>query len=121
MADGPERRRFSRIPFQSSVELHVRNGVAPARLVDVSLKGALIEVGDGFDAERGEPCALALRLGGGDAVVRMDGAVAHREGARVGIRWHAIDLESIAHLRRLVELNLGSDVHGELAALVEDG
>jgi hypothetical protein len=50
----------------------------------------------------------------------MDGTVAHRERTRIGIRWHAIDLESIAHLRRLVELNLGGDVRGELAALIGD-
>lgn len=120
MADAPERRRFSRVPFQANVELHVPRGVAPARLVDVSLKGALVEVGEGFEAARGEPCALALRLGGADAVIRMDGEVAHREGERVGVRWRAIDLESIAHLRRLVELNVGADVRGELAALVRD-
>lgn len=120
MAESPERRRFSRIPFNTGVELHVAAGLAPARLVDVSLKGALVEVGEGLDAERGDPCALALRLDGGETAIRMDGTVAHREGTRIGIRWHAIDLESIAHLRRLVELNLGGDVRGELAALIGD-
>jgi PilZ domain-containing protein len=120
MAEAPERRRFSRIPFDTGVELHVARGLAPARLVDVSLKGALVEVGEGLESERGDACALALRLDGGETAIRMDGTVAHREGTRIGIRWHAIDLESIAHLRRLVELNLGGDVRGELAALIED-
>jgi hypothetical protein len=121
MADAPERRQFSRIPFHASVELHGERALAPARLLDVSLKGALVEVGEEFGADRGDPCALALRLEGGESVIRMDGTVAHRAGTRVGLRWHAIDLESIAHLRRLVELNLGEDVRGELAALIRSG
>ncbi|WP_242342529.1 PilZ domain-containing protein [Anaeromyxobacter terrae] len=116
--DAPDRRRFSRIPFHAGVELHVERGTAPARLLDIGLKGALVEVGEGLEVERGDPCALALRLEGGEVVIRMDGAIAHREGTRLGVRWYAIDLESIAHLRRLVELNVGSDVQGELAALV---
>ncbi len=121
MVDAPERRRFSRIPFHASVELHAERALAPARLLDVSLKGALVEVGGEFQADPGDPCALALKLGGGETVIRMDGTVAHRDGVRAGIRWHAIDLESIAHLRRLVELNLGEDVRGELEALIRDG
>jgi len=33
--------------------------------------------------------------------------VAHVEGGRVGLRRTHIDIESVTHLRRLVELNLG--------------
>ena len=120
MAEPSERRRFSRIPFNAGVDSMSRRGSRAARLVDVSLKGALVEVGEGLDADAATPA----RSRSGSTAARRDSAwtatVAHREGTRIGIRWHAIDLESIAHLRRLVELNLGGDVRGELAALIGD-
>jgi hypothetical protein len=50
----------------------------------------------------------------------MAGEVVHREWTLVGVRCVEIDLESISHLRRLVELNLGDAelLHRELSALV---
>jgi hypothetical protein len=50
----------------------------------------------------------------------MTGEIAHREGRQVGVRCLEIDLDSISHLRRLVELNVGDEaiLHRELGALV---
>ena len=89
-------------------------------VLDVSLKGALVEVPISFGARGGERCTLVIRLDAGDAVIRMDGEIAHREGTLAGVRCTAIDLESISHLRRLVELNLGDEeaLHRELSNLV---
>lgn len=122
MAVGPERRRFSRIAFHRPVELGVGAERATGELLDVSLKGALVEMPRGFDPRIGQPCSLSIRLDAGDAAIRMEGEIAHRRGMLVGVRCDEIDLESIAHLRRLVELNLGDDdlLHRELTALVEE-
>jgi hypothetical protein len=115
-----ERRRFSRIAFQRPAELRIGDEIATCEVVDVSLRGALVEAPAAVSVDAGQPCALVIRLDAGDAVIRMDGQISHREGTLVGIRCTEIDLESIAHLRRLVELNLGDDeaLHRELAALV---
>ncbi len=115
-----ERRRFSRIAFRRPAELRIGDEIATCEVIDVSLRGALVEAPATMRVEPGQPCALAIRLDAGDAVIRMDGQISHREGMLVGIRCTEIDLESIAHLRRLVELNLGDDeaLHRELAALV---
>jgi hypothetical protein len=50
----------------------------------------------------------------------MQGELVHREGHQVGLRCREIDIESIAHLRRLVELNLGDEdlLERELSALI---
>jgi hypothetical protein len=116
----PETRRFSRITFHRPGELVLASGSAACEVLDVSLKGALLEVPPGVAPAAGDRCTLEIRLDAGEAAIRMAGRVAHREGARVGIRCEEIDLESITHLRRLVELNLGDDelLHRELAALV---
>jgi hypothetical protein len=118
---GPdERRRFSRISFHRPASLVAEGRSATCELLDVSLRGALVEAPAAFSAGIGARCSLAIRLDAGDATIRMEGEIAHREGAQVGVRCREIDLDSIAHLRRLVELNLGDEdlVHRELAALV---
>ncbi len=117
---GGERRRFSRITFHRPVELDLPTARASCELLDVSFKGALVEVPAGFPANPGGKCTLAIHLDAGDAVIRMEGEIVHREGNTAGVRCTEIDLESISHLRRLVELNVGDDdiLHRELSALV---
>jgi hypothetical protein len=115
-----ERRQFSRITFHRPAELDARASRVTCEVVDVSLKGALVEVPFSFRTHVGARCTLTIRLDAGDAVIRMEGEIAHRQGTLVGVRCVEIDLDSISHLRRLVELNVGSDdvLHRELSALV---
>jgi len=117
-----ERRRFSRIAFHRPAELDARTARTSCDLVDVSLKGALVEVPATFTQGVGTRCSLTIHLDAVDVSIRMEGEIAHREGNLAGVRCDEIDLESIAHLRRLVELNLGNDdvLHRELAALVAE-
>jgi hypothetical protein len=120
MGPSDERRRFSRIAFHRPAEIESLGETASCELLDVSLKGALVEVPATFVGPRGKPCVLTVRLDAGDALVRMEGEIIHREGATLGLRCTGIDLDSIAHLRRIVELNLGDEdlLHRELSALV---
>ncbi len=115
-----ERRRFSRITFHRPAELEALGERISCELLDVSLKGALFEVPASARARAGQPATLTIRLDAGDAVIRMQGDVIHREGRQVGLRCKEIDIESIAHLRRLVELNLGDEelLERELSALI---
>jgi hypothetical protein len=114
-----DRRRFSRIVFHRPADLATRAGQASCSARRLA-QGALVEAPVGFEAPVGLACTLTIRLDGAEAVIRMDGEIAHRQGRQVGVRCTEIDLESIAHLRRLVELNVGDDelLHRELSALV---
>jgi hypothetical protein len=49
----------------------------------------------------------------------MDVVIAHQQNDELGVRCVDIDLDSITHLRRLVELNLGETelLERELSAL----
>jgi hypothetical protein len=115
-------RRFTRIAFHRPAVLDLRVLRAECELLDVSLKGALVEVGPGVRPSVGDACALVVRLDAGDAVIRMDGEVAHVNGQRVGVKADEMELESVEHLRRLVEVNLGDEevLHRELGALVAE-
>lgn len=117
---GDERRRFSRISFHRPAEIQAGPERASCELLDVSLRGALVDAPHDFRAAAGGACELTIWLDAGDVAIRMQGEIAHREGTQLGVRCTEIDLDSIAHLRRLVELNLGDEdlLRRELSALV---
>jgi len=84
-----------------------------AHVLDLSLKGALLRLPVGEKPPSGSPCLLKIRLGDAETSITMAGEVAHVEDDSVGVICRSIDLESITHLRRLIEMNLGD------AALLE--
>ena len=115
-----ERRDFSRIALRRPAALRVGRLSIPSELVDISLRGALVQASSEPVAVEGQRCDLLIQLDQGPATILMRGEVAHCSGNEVGIRCRELDLESAAHLRRLVEMNLGSEqlLDRELAALV---
>lgn len=118
-ASSQARRQFSRIVFESGVVLQTSSGKHACKLVDISLKGALVERVTPWGERVGEPCSLVVQLAD-DASIRMTGEVAHVEGGRLGLHCRDIDLDSITNLRRLVELNLGDEtaLNREISAML---
>jgi hypothetical protein len=119
MNDANDRRRFWRAVFHADVQLVVGAATLEAEVLDISLKGALVDLRGPWNARLGDGCRLTLNLGG-DTIITMETVVAHIAGARIGLRCTDIDIDSITHLRRLVELNAGDPalLDRELAALV---
>lgn len=116
-----DRRRFWRTVFHSPVALRDETGTGNAELIDISLSGALVELPSGRQVAAGAACELQLTLAD-DVQIAMRASVVHVEGQRLGLRCNDIDLESMTHLRRLVELNLGDPalLQRELPALMRD-
>jgi hypothetical protein len=104
----PEKRHFQRIPMDGHAALFCGGDRWDSRLLDISLKGALIAAPADWDADSATNCQLELRLDG-DVVICMDGTVVHCENGHLGFRCDHIELDSIIHLKRLVELNLGDE------------
>ncbi|AKH19537.1 PilZ domain-containing protein [Sedimenticola thiotaurini] len=117
-ADKNERRNFQRILFDAPVTISHNNKLFCSKLVDISLNGALLETTDQVDVQSGDTVFLNIRLGE-EFFIDMEAQLTHLEGGRLGLRCVHIDMESIAHLRRLVELNLGDSklLERELSAL----
>jgi hypothetical protein len=92
-------------------------------VIDISLKGVLLQLPAGQTPQAGMPCLVKLPLGDGaadDVVIAMAGELAHVEGDHAGVLCRSIDIESITHLRRLIEINLGDATASEreLKALI---
>ena len=106
MTQATERRSFWRAVFRSPIRLTTHHGEVSAQLHDLSLKGALLETSTAWSGKPGEECQISLKLAP-DATIGMWAEVMHVEGRQIGLRCKSIDLDSITHLRRLVELNSG--------------
>ena len=105
MADN-NKRRFTRVPFDAEVVLHHGGMAWPTDLVDVSIKGLLAVAPEDFDVAIGESLGVDLVLNE-EVSIDTQCTLVHRTADRLGLRIDRIDMESIMHLRRLLELNLG--------------
>jgi PilZ domain len=99
-----ERRRFWRSGFHAPAHVSLAGQEYVVRLLDISLKGALLEQTKGWTAQPGQKCILQIKLAP-EAVIVMESMVTHIEGDHIGLQCERIDLDSITHLRQLVEHN----------------
>lgn len=117
-----ERRRFSRIPFDANAHINSHEGDLHlnCHVIDVSLNGILIAKPTDWLGKMNEHYTVDLLLENGQLVIKMDVAVAHIDDDSIGFICEHIDLDSITHLKRLVELNLGDEglLSRELSALI---
>ena len=117
-----ERRRFHRILFDAPTTVSCTSGENyQTTLIDISLNGALIARPEGWEGatgDGGEVITITLDQENG-IVIRMEAVLVHVEDALLGLECKHIDMDSITHLRRLVELNMGDPelLERELAAL----
>lgn len=116
-----ERRRFHRFAFDAPTEITQNARRWEVELHDVSLKGLLVKRPPDWNGDPNQPFEALLELGGG-AQVKMEVVLTRTQDDLLGFVCRHIDLDSISHLRRLVELNLGDEslLERELAALGED-
>src|SRR5690606_8277324 len=93
----------------------------PVRLHDLSLKGLLVHRPEDWSPVPDVPLLAGVRLAD-DATVLMEVELSRDQDGLLGFNCLHIDIESITHLRRLVELNLGDStlLERELAALGQD-
>ena len=120
MSDQPsDRRRFRRIAFDARTELKQNGQQWPVQLVDLSLRGLLVQKPEPWLGKSGEPFDVDIHL---DAKthVQMQVRLTHEDRGQLGFVCEHIDLDSISHLRRLIELNLGDEqeLHRELGELL---
>lgn len=119
-----ERRRYSRINFcgdcSISHEVQQHRVSVDATLIDISLTGALLDVPAGWQHDTDKELNLNLTLPGSDITLEINSQVCHQASQQLGIKFLSISLESITHLKRLIQLNLGDEklLHREMSQLI---
>lgn len=107
-----ERRKFSRILFDAHVELAQGDCHWRASLLDISLKGLLIQQQLPADVQKDQPILVKILLSDNTSIA-MTVNVAHQHHNQTGLMCTSIDIDSVSHLRRLIELNLGDATAAE--------
>ena len=73
-------------------------------LLDISLKGMLVEPPESINIDLSNPCGMALFLGE-DIAIHARVSIIRSDNDNWGLKWLQIDVNSLQHLRHLIELN----------------
>lgn len=116
-----EKRRFRRTDFGAHGTFTTGSTVVSFDLIDLSLKGALINPVDTAVLQIGDTGSVTIELSGTSIAIKADAELVHREYDYFGLRFTMIDLDSMTHLRRLIELNTpeDGDLERELGFLIQ--
>ena len=114
-----ERRQFHRLAFDAPVRLVGTSTHWQGKIIDISLKGALIERPEHWEGTMGERFLLEILLSVG-VMIKMNVIVVHFSKTAIGFRCEDMDIESISHLKRLVAFNLNDEslLERDLSALL---
>jgi hypothetical protein len=100
------RRNFSRILFATEAVLHQGAQSWDTHILDLSLNGALVEEPAHF-LPKDKSCRLSFFLPGSEVEIQMEAQLVHQNNRQLGLKCTHIDVDSISHLRRMMELNTG--------------
>ena len=115
-----ERRTFSRVQSSGKVAIMGERSYWMAALIDISMKGVLLVRPEEWPDQPGKNYQLKIQLADSELMVTMDASLAHSSDEFLGFCCEHIDLDSITHLRRLLEHNIDDDerINHELSALI---
>ena len=104
----PERRKHIRLKHEQPCTVLVEGTRHPVDLIDISLKGILVTAPRGITAKPGTAMTVEIPLGdpGAESITLQGEAVTARDG-QLSVRIREIEMDSMIHLRRMLELNLG--------------
>lgn len=105
MSTAAERRRYTRIGFGEEVTLTQFNCSYETKIVDISLNGIRVETPRHYELNTTEPAEICLNLSD-DTQIYMSISLKHGGSEALGFQCKSIDVGSLAHLRRLIELNI---------------
>ncbi|KTF15996.1 PilZ domain-containing protein [Pseudoalteromonas sp. H105] len=114
------RRQYTRVLFSTPATLLINKQIHSCELLDVSLNGVLVTHPNKLNADKHQSAQLSFTLPDSSINITMAVEISHIEQLHIGLHCTHIDIDSISHLKRLVELNLGDDslLHREVAMLI---
>jgi c-di-GMP-binding flagellar brake protein YcgR len=98
-----DKRRFNRVTCEEKILVGFDGSIVKAQLLDISLKGALVEFENEVTFQHGDILDITLTLDNSDIVLQFDSKVMHRRNNVAGVKFIRIDLDSMIHLRSFIE------------------
>lgn len=102
-----EKRHYQRILYNTDAILTDGATETACKVIDISLKGCLLDFEDKWPGNSVDCYTLRLALSN-EVTITMVLRFSHGSGTQAGFKCEHIDIDSITNLRRLVELNLGN-------------
>lgn len=99
-----DKRKRSRVPVGFAGEIVLRGERIPGRIINVSLTGILCTTGRPL--LRDEACTVVIALQD-DLHITVEGKVLRAGAEETAIAFTAMDEESFAHLKKVVQYNTG--------------
>lgn len=114
-----DKRGFHRIVYHTNAFAYSGEAFTPCKVLDISLKGCLVELPDAWLAQAQTVDRIEILLEGGVAI-NMQVSLSHLQNTTAGYCCDHIDLDSVTVLRRMIELNLGDSelLNRDIKALV---
>ncbi|WPC73585.1 PilZ domain-containing protein [Vibrio porteresiae] len=116
-----ERRRFLRVIYQAPASLTQCDISFNAMVKDISLHGLLVSCETPQALLSDKPIEVNIPLSGSDVSIQLTAQIVDLRSNLLRLQVDHIDLESLGHLKRLVELNMGNDelLHRDLDHLMD--
>lgn len=100
-----ERRQYSRVTFAATTCIMQGDRSFITELIDISLNGLLVATPSNYHLRSDMPCSVKIQLSE-RATITMQVTLVHSSSQALGFHCTSIDMDSITHLRRLIEANL---------------
>lgn len=101
------RRNFSRINFKAEALLVIENKRVKGKLADLSLHGLLIEIMEENALKVGDTCDIELIFSEEQKKHTVKAASVYINDDQYGFKFIEIDIDTITHIRRTIELYTG--------------
>ncbi|MBW2569596.1 MAG: PilZ domain-containing protein [Deltaproteobacteria bacterium] len=101
-----EKRRFSRIPFSVTTEIHVNNLTYKTNKInDLSVGGCLLPISE--DIKVGSECLVVIHLSGTGSKleVQVNGEIVRNDSEMIAVKFTGIETDSLFHLQNIVRYN----------------
>jgi len=96
-------RRFSRVKCVEKCVVETAAGPHEVTLLDISLRGALVEHDAALSVTKGDRWKLIFQLDHSDIVLEFGVEVIHSHENLAGVKFIEVDLDTMIHLRSLME------------------
>jgi len=106
-------RNYRRLNFETEADILIDDITVRCKLADLSLQGALFSATKALSLTIGKHYQLNIRLPASDLTMEFTAELIHQRGLFYGFIFLAEDNVSMAHLRRLLELNFGDSTETE--------
>jgi len=118
-----ERRLFTRVVYQTQAFLIQKDCCIKAIISDLSLHGLLVRSEEAETLSLSSPVDVEFSLADSDIKIELVSEIIAIKGNEIRLCIDHIDIESIGHLRRLIELNCGNDdlLHRDIEHLSDLG